>query len=373
MWRGGVRWLQGISVTAALVVLLSPTASAAVPATSFADWSVPQRVMTGLFNDRVSAAVDPAGHVYLAATRQGDLWFATDRTGAWVAKRLLQGTESAFWEEASIALDEQGRVHIVAVQGSPSTFTGNGIWYLTDSGRTQGTFPSEPTRIAPPGNDQPTVRASHGHLFVVDVNGACCGHDGAVQLRTNVTGSWTVSPIGTGDTPAFELGTDGLSQVVYDRFDKKPGIYFAQSAAASGGFTRTRVTGTGDADFYPLIALDTSNVPSIAWKHFHGSHFDIETSRDGTGGWQSASTAASSLSSGASVDFALDSLGRPMVAYGSKSVTALLLKKGAWRQATVTSSTHVYALALRAGPDGHAVVAWTSDEKSDGGVWVSRH
>jgi hypothetical protein len=362
-------WATGM--TAALVFSLSPAASANVPAGPFTSWSAPTRIVTGGFNDRVSVAVDADGHTYVAAARQGDLWFATDRTGTWVAERVLIGHQSAFWGEPSIALDEQDRVHIIVVKESPDALTGDGIWYLTDKGHARGTFPAAPTEIAPLGSDEPTLKVSGGHLFVADVNGACCGHDGTVELRTNVTGRWTVATIGTGDEPAFALGTDDLSQVVYSRFGTKPGIFYAKSATVAGGFTHSRVSGTGSTDFVPLIALDESNFPSVAWEHIHGFRFDLMAAQDGVGGWQPSSTAALALKSGTSIDFDLDSLGRPMLAYGLKSVTVALLKNGTWRLATVAAATHVYALAIRGVPGGHAIVAWTWDESPDEGLWIS--
>ena len=156
--------------------------------------------------------------------------------------------------------------------GSPTAKATTGIWYASDIGRTRGTFPSGPTRIAPTGNGEPVLKASNGHLWLVDVSGWCCVGDGTVQLRTNVSGSWTVSTIGRGQEPSFRLGTDHRAQVASQRGDTALGIYYARAATTSGGFsTAPDVPATNAHDNSPVLALSANNKPWVAWTHFKGS------------------------------------------------------------------------------------------------------
>jgi peptidoglycan/xylan/chitin deacetylase (PgdA/CDA1 family) len=60
-----------------------------------------------------SEALDAAGHRYLAWTAPDGVWFASDRTGAWVAERVAASiTGVEYYEQPSIALSGDGTLGI---------------------------------------------------------------------------------------------------------------------------------------------------------------------------------------------------------------------------------------------------------------------
>ena len=310
--------------------------------------------------------VDSHYHVQIAVTGGGNLYYATNRTGSWTHRRVLTKTSSFSYGQPSIAVDENDRVHI-AVMRFPNGEGGDGIWYVSDVGRNPGTFPSSPSKIAPDTDGEPVLKASHGHLFLVDVNGWCCVGDGTVQLRTNVSGSWTVSSVGTGQEPSFRLGADQRAQVVFDRNDTQPGIYYGRASSPTGGFTTARLAGTSDHDLQPLLALDTNHQPWISWRHFSNDSLNVIAQHHTQSGWHSPKVAVSGISAENIVGFDVDSLGRPNVAYGNVAIRERVLKSGTWHPSTVANAAYPRALVLRRSLDGEVIVAWTSDS----GVWVS--
>lgn len=365
-------------VVAAILLSAASVAGSAgpprTPAESVAPaaWSTPVRALAGSF-DELSEVVDSQGHVHIAVTGNGNLWYVTDRTGTWTHTRVLSESSGVGYAMPSIALDEQDRVHIAAmrIHGEGD----RGIWYLTDRGRTRGTFPASPTRIAPNGNGEPVLRASNGHLFLVDVKDWCCVGSGVVQLRTNVTGTWTVSTIGPGDEPSFRLGTDGRARVAY-LGDDGQSIWYAAASTATGHFHRQQIpspaTSTADSrtEARPLLALTTSNQPRVAWEHFASGGTDVRYSWRTSSGWHAPMTVASGRPIVYTIGFDVDTHGRPNVAIGGTSIHVRVLSPGVWHSTTVTSSSDVADLVLRRALGGHSVAAWTDH---DGGVWVSRN
>jgi len=339
------------------------TADRADPVTT--SWTAPQRAVKGDF-DQLSAAVDSHGHVHIAVTGRGSLFYATDRTGTWTHRVVLAKGSRHSYGQPSIALDENDRVHIAAVR-FPSGEGDKGIWYVSDVGRPHGTFPQTPTKIAPTGNGEPVLKASGGHLFLVDVNGSCCVGDGTVQLRTNVSGSWTVSTVGQGQDPSFGMGRDGRAQVVFDRNDTQRGIYYGRATSSTGGFTTSRIPGTNGHDSLPLVAVDSVNRPWVAWRHFSGS-LSVVVEHHTSHGWTDPDAAASGISPENIMAFDLDTLERPNVSTGNVAVRALLERHGAWQSSTVSPNGQPSWLVLRGALNGGAVVAWTGST----GVFVSR-
>ena len=132
--------------------LLSGTASVAAAA--------PEVVLHGGFHRGVALALDPSGDRHLVAAKGGgDLWYATDRTGAWVTQRILAAEAGSFvWSNPTIATDDDGRVHIAAVRDFIFDTPGatGGIYYRTDKGRPRGDF-GPTVRIAPPMMTSPSL------------------------------------------------------------------------------------------------------------------------------------------------------------------------------------------------------------------------
>lgn len=101
----------GSAIILACAVLLGGGGAAiAVPSSELA--------LRGVFLQGTDLALDAEGHRHIAATgAPNDLWYATDRSGAWIARRVLRGVQGSYaWSQPSITVDEAGRVHIAAVK-----------------------------------------------------------------------------------------------------------------------------------------------------------------------------------------------------------------------------------------------------------------
>lgn len=366
-----------MTVTLALGAFALPAAASAgrepqVNASPSA-WSAPTRVLAGHFQD-ISAVVDSHGRVHVAGTTpSGDLWYATDRTGSWTHKQVLKHSASFTYGWPSIALDEHDRVHI-ALERFPNATGDLGVWYVTDKGRTRGTFPTSPTRIAPPGNGEPVLKVSDGHLYLVVDKGWCCISPGTLQLRTNVSGHWTVSTIGPGLGPSFRLGSDHRARVAYTNSSPR-GLWYAVASSPTGGFTRQQVpTATDPADTtidsVPILALNGSDQPSIVWRHFATAGFqDVRYAWRDASGWHTPVNVASSQPEDDRVGFDVDTHGRPTVAIGGASLRVRVLSGGTWHTSTIASASGVRSIVVRRALKGHSVLAWTDPI----GVWSARN
>lgn len=364
--------VSGLLVMAAFI---APVAAGVpqrpVTPASPASWSAPTKALAGNFGE-VSEVVDSQGHVHLAVTGKDGIWYATDRTGSWTHRRVLANSSKYDYGSPSIALDEHDRVHIAA-ERFPNAEGDLGIWYVTDVGRARGTFSPSPIRIAPPGNGQPVLKASNGHLFLVDVKGWCCIGGGTVQLRTNVTGTWTVSDIGMGGGPSFRLGSDHRARVAYA--GDPGGIWYAVASSPSGHFTREKlpsaVTSPSDSaiDVGPILALNVANEPRIAWRHYGaGSTLDVLYAWHDASGWHAPISVASGLPENDLIGFDADTHGRPNVAIGGAGLHVRVLSGGTWHESTVTTA-HAGGPVVRRGLHGQVVVAWSNAA----GAWVSRN
>lgn len=350
--------------TAAPALASSPRNGGAV--TSPQAWSAPQRVVKGDF-DQFSEVVDSHNHVHIAASGGGDLYYVTDRTGTWTHKLLLSHGSKSSWGQPSIALDENDRVHI-AVGRFPNGEGDKGIWYLSDVGRARGTFPSTATKIAPTGTGEGALKAAGGHLYLVDVSGWCCLGDGTVELRTNASGSWTVSTVGRGMDPSFGLGIDGRAQVVFDRVYAQRGIYYGRATTVTGGFVTSKIPATSAHDSLPLLAIDGVNRPFVAYRHFTSGGMSIVVRHNTSHGWTDPDTAVSGISAENIVAFDLDTLERANVAYGNVAIRALEERSRTWHASTVATNGRPRWLVLRRALNGGEVVAWTGET----GIFVSR-
>ena len=162
-----------------------------------AGFSAPHMVVHGVF-DWLSEVVDSTNHVHIAATGRGGLWYLTNRTGTWSAHRILVSLHNKSYFDPSIALDDNDRVYIAVVRQSCDNCApggSDGIFFVSDKGRTRGTFPSSPSRIGPNHSGAPSLKVSSGHIYLV-YEKICClpGDPFKVILKTNATGPWTTSP-----------------------------------------------------------------------------------------------------------------------------------------------------------------------------------
>ncbi len=361
-----------MTVTLALGAFALPTAAAGARQlevnVSPSAWTASARILVGHFQD-ISAVVDSHGRVHVAATTPtGDLWYATDRTGSWTKRRVLKHTSTYINWWPSIALDEHDRVHI-AFERLPNEVGDLGVWYITDTGRARGTFPTNATRIAPPGNGEPVLKVSDGHLYLVVDKGWCCLGAGTLQLRTNVSGHWTVSTIGPGMEPSFRLGSDHRARVAYTT-DSPRGLWYAVASSPTGGFTRQQIATATDpadttVDSLPILALNGSNQPRIVWSHLQ----DVRYAWRDAAGWHTPVNVASNQPQDQRVGFDTDTQGRPTVAVGGANLKVRVLSGGTWHVSTIASAHDVNAIVVRRAMGGHSVVAWTDST----GVWISRN
>ena len=365
LWMASVALLFGV-LAANLVPNGLASADSATPLLARVTWSQPQRVLSGQFTG-VSEVVDSTNHVHIAVTGRGGVWYVTDRSGTWTQRRILANLTNTEYVAPSIALDEKDHVFI-AVMRVPTTDVGDqGIYYVTDKGRARGSFPTSPTMIAPPDDGEPSLKVSHGHLFLAYVNGWCCVGDGEVQVRTNATGRWTVAHIARGQNPSLRVGSDGRPRVAFDS-GWDPGIHYAVAASASGRFSVTTVPGTDATDgtyLGPALALDLNNRPHIAWFGAGGIRYDWRSAT----GWHGPARVAT-YQGVSYMAFDLDTLGRPNIVLGGRTMRHELLVGGAWHETTVATQVDVAYVAIRRAFNGHTVIAWADN---GGGIWLSRN
>lgn len=329
-----------------------------------AGFGVPVEASTRSFEE-IAEVVDSTNHVHIAASTGLDVWYLTDRTGTWTSRKVFKHTSTVLWGQPTIAVDTQDRVHIASTR-FPYGAGDIGIFYATDKGHTRGTFPP-PTRIAPNGNGEPQLKVYGGHLFLVDVKGWCCVGDGTVQMRTNVTGSWTVATIGPGQDPSFRMTTNGYARVAYDRGDTAAGLYFGVATTHKGNFVKAKIPGTGANDGRPILALKSNNA-QIVWTH-SGSPGSIKYTYAASGGWHAFLTVPGATSDDIA-GFDVTTTGDPHVAIGSLStITDAVYSGGTWHSTSVASGTDATAIALRRGTGGTVAIAWTD---YGGGLWVVR-
>jgi hypothetical protein len=227
----------------ALTGLGGPAAATSDP-TAF---SMPRQIVAGRFRD-VSMAVDPKGHLHIAAIRgEGTLVYLTDRSGRFVVRVVAApvpaGGEQEPWETPSLALDEHSRVSIAAVRVSAGTGCGctEGVFLFSDRGRTRGTFPVTGKRIAGRNAHDPTLKTVDGRIHLVFRRGDEYPEtpppgDGEIWYRTNASGSWTselvAGPMPGSPVPVFRLGEDGTAWVAWSTGK----VHLASNATISGGF-----------------------------------------------------------------------------------------------------------------------------------------
>jgi hypothetical protein len=335
-----------------------------------AGFTAPLEVVTGHFEE-LSEVVDSTNHLHIAATGRHGLWYLTDRGGSWSRSRILLDVPDQSWSEPSIALDTNDRVYISVAQNAcdgctPGSTTG--IYYLTDKGRTRGTFPAAATKIAPPRSGEGTIKVDSGHIFLSYVK-PCCqpGPLPKVLVRTDATGSWTTTQVSPhGDRPSLRIGSDGRPRIA---FNKAGGIFYATASSPAGSFAKEHVPGTVSADDVARLALGAGNRPHLVWFHERLSGTAVRYAARGAGGWSTPSEIEHDAGFGATA-FDLDTLERPNVAIGRTHIRNWVLSGGIWHKTPVANELDVRSLAERRASNGHVVIAWTDN---GGGIWISRY
>lgn len=362
------RFIVGLIVIAVAGWLASGTVDAA--------WSGPTRVLNGDGYFGIAAVVDSGNHVHLAASSDG-IWYATNRTGAWVTKRILNPRSDPqyryTWDTPLIAVDENDRIYVAATEwrwsddgGLPSSM---GAFYVTDKGRVHGTFPSTPSRLGGSDKVGTSLRVANGRLYATLICDRCSGIVRSVWFRTLKAGTWTTVNLGQGSWASMRLPSNGRPRIA---LSSDTGIRYAVASSSVGGFTTTTIPGTTANDDDPILAIDAQGHSSVVWWRYDPSS---DTEREfysalAGGVWSSPTTVASTVHYFLGTGFDVDTNGHPHVVTASfdKVIRDRRLVNGTWMVSVVASSADVYALTARRAGAGKIVVAWTTPS----GVFVSK-
>lgn len=252
---------------ATLAVAVSPAPAAAVTG-----WTGPTKIFDGRYR-QISMAIDTNAKVHAAARGKDGLWYFTNRTGSWQRTRLTTKPLDGYDGWPSVSLDSDNRVHIaferVICSGCVPWGT-HEIRYLTDRGRTRGTFPATASLLA--NGWKPSLQVVNNKLFLAyeglrDVEGQY--PDDAVYFKTNATGSWQTTDLGgwSARRPSLRVGTDG---VVHIAFSDEGEIRYARSVTIAGSpdyssFDVQWLPNTWSWSTDPSLAVDGRNRPHIAW------------------------------------------------------------------------------------------------------------
>jgi hypothetical protein len=261
--------LRSLVVVAVAALSLTGVANAGTP-TTLKD---PSRIASGSLG-QLSMAVDSNGRIHIAASRaNGNLVYITDRTGAWtevvVAHGDTVGDVGFTWDQPSLALDENDRVTIAAVDsdwGVTGCDCTGGIFTFSDKGRARGTFPAKGTKRATAGSHSPSIKTVGGHLYLAYRRGATEPEEpAAIRFKTDATGRWTDTRVASFPyapaTISLRIGSDGKARIAFDAF----GIQVATAATVAGGFTVQKVPGTTRNDAGAVLSLTSTDRPVVAW------------------------------------------------------------------------------------------------------------
>jgi hypothetical protein len=373
----------GCATTAAEPVEDRPSATAAAS---------PVLALRGRFDFGTSTdlALDRQGHRHVVATSaSGDLWYATDRTGAWVSQRLLAGQDGRIaWAFPSLIADERGRVHVAVVRyyawDAPSA-TG-GIWYLTDAGRSRGDF-GAPTRLAGNMATSPSLRVLDGVRYLAYSRCACAiGQDEApLFFKTDRSGSWRREKVADfGLEPSLRVGADGRARIAYRA---RQGVRFTTARTRLGGFaTPVRIPGSGGVSGAPSLALGAGGQAQVAWSAYRDPsgpplafvaapiavapavvRDEVLYARRSRDGW----TTPRVLGPGRRLELSLDAVGRPHVVIGTTDRVVHRWRGGdGWERRVIADGIQPVSVDIRAF-GRRASVAWSQTDLPRG-VWVAR-
>ena len=369
------RTYLSIVIAGALAIGASGTAAAA-PASSGAGpepaAALPQQVLEGTYPWGIALAVDRGGkrHV-VAGRRNGDLWYATDRSGSWASERILTGSKDDWvWGKPSLALDGNSRIHIAVVKDYPFDTPGgtNGIWYVTDKGRARGDF-GEPVRITGDSTTDPSLRVVGNVRYLAYATQPIPGdRSWPLYFRTDRSGKWNrVRVAYRGFDPALRVDRKGRARIV---FGTAKGVRYTQAGTKTGNFTKPKIISRGkhpsDA---PSLVLNPAGQPNVAWPSTKGG-YRIWYARRGKSGWSTPRA----IGGGRVTEISMDAKSRPHVAIGSRKIIHKWRTASGWRRRAITgSAVSRYAMedvGIRSFGK-RASIAWAPGGTGQG-VWVVR-
>jgi hypothetical protein len=360
-------------ICALLLVGTSAAAAAELPAqagTPVRTAATPVLAISGRLTFGTDLALDADGHRHVVATSgRGDLWYATDRTGIWMSMRVLLGdTDGGLaWTRPSVAVDEQGRVHVAVVSEctdcAPSAM--HGIWYVTDKGRARGTF-GAPRRVAGDMMTDPSLRVIGGVRYLAYHRCLCGPGDTEAPLffKTDRGGRWTKEKVTDyGVSPSLRVTADGQARIAYAG---RHGLRYAAAKTRRGAFPApARIPGTGGGDS-PSLALGSRGQPQVAWVRYD-RRSQVLYSRSTSAGWVTPRV----LGPGRTVELSIDAAGRPHLISGtSQRVVHRLLRGGVWERHVIADGIRPDSVDIRAF-GRRASIAWTQEDMPRG-VWVTR-
>jgi len=352
----------------------------------------PELVAEGGF-DWVDLVLDSDGHRHIATSQvvfrydetddfieglRTDLWYATDRDGSWSTQRLLTGDDEASlgWTDPSIAVDNDGSVHIAVVHayaGDPGQT--EGIFYLTDKGRARGDF-GPPVRVARADMNEPSLAMVDGVRYLAFSKLSRLAEPlppAPVFVKTDLSGSWATHRLDDyGHTPVLRVDPAGRAHIIYQAATDdglKSTLRYVQVDPETGEPTESRrIPATGDVWSSSVLALDPSGQPHVAWE----TEKDIAWSRLTADGWSPPETLGIRRSD--SLSLVVDPLGQPHVVFrgrGDAGGGIIHAQRGAgtWPQSVIVEDvgwTTVTSTML--GQD--IIVAWAAPVGGRDGLWT---
>jgi len=328
------------------------------------DWTITTVDSGEEVGEWCSIAIDGDGHVHLAYTNDSDgnkygLYYATDKTGAWVKQKLGSQKSSSF---RSLGLDAAGHVFIVCTQGAD----GVALWTdLTGSWEQQAV-------------DSANSYAMFASLFI-DAGGAAhiAYHDedrGWLNYAGNATGVWalaTIDDAGQIKEPAsLALDPDGNPFIA---------MVYGATHTAEGALVLVSRQGKGwsgeivDADLwsnyeYTALAVDPTGGAHLVYSGRLpdlGVTYATNAGDDWTYEDVDNRTQIPDM-----VTIALDNAGAVHAVYVDSSSSTARLRyatnaSGNWTAQTVANADGEYSdlcVTLQVEGDGTAHVAWYDDD-----------
>lgn len=269
----------------------APTPTPTIQPTPLSDWTAPELIARGDFNE-TDVAVDPQGAVHVAATGYGrhirGIWYFTNTSGHWTSHQVSSPTrgDKPGDGEPSIALDTDGSVWIAFArwtcwQCAPDS--PDGTWYVTNA---SGTW-SEPRQIAQDANLSPSLVVRDGIVHVAYNERTNSGHgeDYPVWYSTNASGTWVTTQVARkGYAPQLSLDAEGGAQILY----AAPNDIRLVTQRPSGDFgaPESLPGSTGQSGFE--MAIDAgSGLMWAGWTQHPDdySYINVMVARRGPDGW----------------------------------------------------------------------------------------
>ena len=287
------------------------------------------------------AAIDGSGRLYVVydneATDPG-IYLLTNRTGAWVATRLTDQATDRF---PAIAVDPLGEVHIAFGEGE--------LVYLTD----RRGYWSRRT-LVPSGAYRPSIALDQNRRVHIAYEGA--GTD--LRYITDTNGSTWVSSLvaSVGRLPSIAVqGT--TPSIGYTRpNDGTGGAFYATKG--STGWTSVRIY-TG----YLYSGQSSLRIDAAGKAHFAFENADnpsgVDYATNATGSW-----VRTSLGRGGSPTVLLGPAGATLFTFATTAVYLRSSAVPAWTAASVATSAYDLQPDVAEGPDGQPrivyAVPWTN-------------